>query len=66
MSLYLSSGVDRTPARVALAKAARDAALRLGPDRGEPHLAAAGVAFTADLDYETALNEVAIARRQIA
>jgi TolB-like protein/tRNA A-37 threonylcarbamoyl transferase component Bud32 len=34
-------GVDRTPARVALAKAARDAALRLGPDRGEPHLAAA-------------------------
>ena len=34
-------GVDRTPARVALAKAARDAALRLSPDRGEPHLAAA-------------------------
>ena len=59
-------GVDRTPARVALAKTARDAALRLGPDRGEPHLAAAWVAFHCDLDYETALSEVAIARRQIA
>ena len=58
-------GVDRTPARVALAKAARDAALRLGPDRGEPHLAAADVAFHCDLDYETALKEVAIARRSL-
>ena len=58
-------GVDRTPARVTFAKAARDAALRLGPDRGEPHLAAADVAFHCDLDYETALNEVEIARRRL-
>jgi TolB-like protein/tRNA A-37 threonylcarbamoyl transferase component Bud32 len=58
-------GVDRTPARVTLAKAARDAALRLGPDRGEPHLAAADVAFHCDLDYETALKEVEIARRAL-
>ena len=58
-----SLGVDQTPARVALAKAARDAALRLGADRGEPHLAAAWVAFHCDLDYESALSEVAIARR---
>jgi TolB-like protein/Tfp pilus assembly protein PilF/tRNA A-37 threonylcarbamoyl transferase component Bud32 len=58
-------GVDRTPARVALAKVARDAALRLGPDRGEPHLAAADVAFHCDLDYETALKEVDIARRTL-
>jgi tetratricopeptide (TPR) repeat protein len=58
-------GVDRTPARVALAKAARDAALRLGPDRGEPHLAAAWVAKDCDLDYETALNEVDIARSKL-
>jgi TolB-like protein/Tfp pilus assembly protein PilF len=56
-------GVDRTPARVALAKAARDAALRLAADRAEPHLAAASVAFHCDLDYDTALNEVDIARR---
>lgn len=58
-------GVDRTPARVALAKAARDAALRLGPDRGEPHLAAAEVAFHCDLDYATALREIAIARDKL-
>jgi TolB-like protein/Flp pilus assembly protein TadD len=58
-------GVDRTPARVALAKAARDAALRLGSDRGESHLAAADVAFHCDLDYETGLKEVAIARRTL-
>jgi len=58
-------GVDRTPARVALAKAARDAALRLSSDRGEPHLAAAEVAFHCNLDYETALIEVAIARGKL-
>jgi TolB-like protein/tRNA A-37 threonylcarbamoyl transferase component Bud32/Flp pilus assembly protein TadD len=56
-------GVDHSPARVALAKKARDAALGLGPDRAEPHLAAAEVAFHCDLDYETALAEVAIAQR---
>jgi serine/threonine-protein kinase len=58
-------GVDRSPTRVALAKAARDAALRLGPDRGETHLAAAVVSLHCDLDYETALSEVAIARRKL-
>jgi serine/threonine-protein kinase len=56
-------GVDHTHARVALANEARDATLRLGPDRGEAHLAAAWVAYLGHLDYETALTEVAIARR---
>jgi len=56
-------GIDRTPARVALAETARDAALHLAPDRGEPHLTAAWVAYHCYLDYETALAEVAIARR---
>jgi TolB-like protein/Tfp pilus assembly protein PilF len=56
-------GVDHTPARVALAKEARDAALRLGPNRPEAHLAAAWVTYHCYLDYETALTEVAIARR---
>jgi TolB-like protein/Tfp pilus assembly protein PilF len=56
-------GVDHTPARLALAKQARDTALRLGPDRGEPHLAAAWVAYQGYRDYETALTEAAIARR---
>ena len=56
-------GVDPSPARVALAKKARDAALHLAPDRAEPHLAAAWVAYQGYLDYETARSEVAIARR---
>src|SRR5438874_8775543 len=58
-------GFDHTPARVALAKEARDAALRLGPDRGEPHLAAAYVAYWCYRNYETALTEVDIARRKL-
>jgi len=56
-------GIDHTPARVALAKEALDTAFRLGPDRGEAHLAAAWVAYHCYLDYETALKEGAIARR---
>jgi len=58
-------GVDRTRTRVALAESARDTALRLGPERGEPHLAAAWVAFHCYLDYDTALAEVDIARRKL-
>jgi TolB-like protein/Flp pilus assembly protein TadD len=62
--LYFA-GFDHTPARVALAKEAGDAALRLGSDRGEPHLAAAYVAYWCYRDYETALTEVDIARRKL-
>jgi len=58
-------GIDHTPARIALAEAARDAALRLGPDRGEPHLAAAYVAYWCHKDYEAALAEVDIARHRL-
>jgi TolB-like protein/Tfp pilus assembly protein PilF len=56
-------GIDHTPARVALAKEALDTAFRLGPDRGETHLAAAWVAYHCYRDYETALKEGAVARR---
>jgi TolB-like protein/Flp pilus assembly protein TadD/tRNA A-37 threonylcarbamoyl transferase component Bud32 len=56
-------GIDHTPARVALAKEALDMAFRLGPDRGETHLAAAWVAYHCYRDYETALTEGAISRR---
>jgi serine/threonine protein kinase len=59
-------GIDHTPARVSLARAARDAALRLGPDRGKPHLAAAYVAYWCYRDYETALTELGIAPARIA
>ena len=64
ISLYFQ-GADQTPARLALAEAARDAALRLNPDRGESHLAAAWVAYHGYRDYETALTEVDIARRSL-
>jgi TolB-like protein/Tfp pilus assembly protein PilF/tRNA A-37 threonylcarbamoyl transferase component Bud32 len=56
-------GIDHTPARVALAKAALDTALRLGANHGETHLAAAWVAYHCYRDYETALKEGALARR---
>jgi serine/threonine-protein kinase len=56
-------GFDRTPARVALAKGALTKAIELAPDRGEPHLAAAWVAYYCHRDYETALSELAIAQR---
>jgi tetratricopeptide (TPR) repeat protein len=49
-------GVDHTPDRVALAEEARDAALRLAPDRAEPHLAAAWVAYHCYRDYEKAVS----------
>src|SRR6184192_1814873 len=62
--LYFNAG-DHTPARLELAKAARDTALRLGPERGEAHLAAAWVAYNGYRDYETALTEVGIARRSL-
>jgi TolB-like protein/Flp pilus assembly protein TadD len=60
--LYFSC-VDHTPARLALASDARDKALRLAPDRGEPHLAAASIHYRCYRDYNAALAELAIAQR---
>ena len=61
-SLYFL-GADHTPARIAQAKHAVEKALSLAPERGEAHLAAAWVAYHCELDYTTALSELAIARR---
>ncbi|PYK67242.1 MAG: hypothetical protein DME45_10530, partial [Verrucomicrobia bacterium] len=61
-SLYFL-GIDHTPARIALAREAVEKALSLAPERGEAHLAAAWVAYHCELDYATALSELAIARR---
>jgi TolB-like protein/Flp pilus assembly protein TadD len=58
-------GLDHTPARLALAHEALAKALRLGPDRGEPHLAAARLSYHCYRDYEKALAELAIARREL-
>src|SRR6266545_3315122 len=52
--LYLF-GIDRTPARLALADASIQAAFRLRPDAGEAHLARAGNLYMGYLDYDGAL-----------
>jgi serine/threonine-protein kinase len=59
--LYLL-GNDHTPARLALAEAAIDAAFRLRPDAGEAHLARAWNLYCGYLDYDGALRELEVAR----
>jgi serine/threonine-protein kinase len=58
-------GVDLTPNRLALAKAAIDAALRLKPDSGEAHLALANHFYHGYLNYDQARDELAIAFRTL-
>ena len=62
--LYLV-GIDHTPARLALAEAAVQAALRLRPEAGEAHLARAENLYRGYLDYDGALAELDIARRTL-
>jgi TolB-like protein/Tfp pilus assembly protein PilF len=57
--------VDRTPARLALAEAAIESALRLRPGAGEAHLARAGHLYRGYLNYEGALAELEIARQTV-
>ena len=47
-------GIDRTPARLAMAKDAIDSAFRLKPDSGEAHLARAVHLYRGYLDYDGA------------
>jgi TolB-like protein len=56
-------GADHSPARVAQARQAVEKALSLAAERGEAHLAAAYVSYHCELDYTTALSELAIASR---
>ena len=60
--LYFN-GYDHTPLRLARATEAVEAALRLGPNRGEPHLAAGLLYYYCYRDYDRARSELAIARR---
>ena len=60
--LYFN-GYDHTPLRLARATKAVEAALRLGPDRGEPHLAAGLLYYYCYRDYDRARSELGIARR---
>jgi TolB-like protein/class 3 adenylate cyclase/Tfp pilus assembly protein PilF len=63
--LYGVSGTDHTPARLALAEAAVQAATRLRPDAGETHLARANLLYTSRRDYAGALAELGSARRTL-
>jgi TolB-like protein/cytochrome c-type biogenesis protein CcmH/NrfG len=59
--LYSAQG-DHTPARLALAEAALQAATRLRPDAGETHLARATYLYYCLRDYNGALAELEVAR----
>ena len=54
-------GYDHTPARLALAEAAIQAAFHLRPDAGEAHLARAQNLYRGYLEYDAALTELEIA-----
>jgi TolB-like protein/Tfp pilus assembly protein PilF len=56
---------DHTPARLASAEAAIQAAFRLRPDAGEVHLARAENLYCGYLDYDGALAELEVARRTL-
>ena len=58
-------GFDHTPARLALAEAAIDAAFRLRPDAGEAHLARAFHLYNGYLDYDGARAELEVARHTL-
>lgn len=58
-------GFDHSPARLALAEAAIQAAFRLRPDAGETHLARAENLYRGYLDYEGALAELAAASQTL-
>ncbi|MEY2537339.1 MAG: hypothetical protein QOG67_1079 [Verrucomicrobiota bacterium] len=56
------NGYDHTPKRLARATEAVETALRLGPNRGESHLAAGLLSYYCYRDYDRARAELAIAR----
>jgi len=62
---YAVTGSDHTPARLALAEAALQAAARLRPDAAETHLARAQYLYFGLRDYAGALAGLEIARRAL-
>ncbi|HEY2859069.1 MAG TPA: adenylate/guanylate cyclase domain-containing protein, partial [Terracidiphilus sp.] len=64
-TVYAVRGYDHTPARLALAEAAVQAATRLRPDVAETHLARAQYLYYGLRDYAGALAELEIARRAL-
>jgi len=64
-SIYFLKPIDHTPARLALAKSAIDAAFRLRPDSAEAHLALAWHLYWGYFDYDRARTEIALAGRTL-
>jgi serine/threonine-protein kinase len=58
-------GHDRTPARKEKARTAAEAAVRLQPDLPEAHLALGFYYYYCERNYQEALNEFAIAKRNL-
>jgi TolB-like protein/class 3 adenylate cyclase/Tfp pilus assembly protein PilF len=58
-------GLDHTPARLATAGAAVQAAIRLRPEAGESHLVRAQHLYYGYRDYDGALKELELARRTL-
>jgi adenylate cyclase len=63
--VYAVTGFDHTPARLAQAEAAVQAATRLRPDTGETHLARAQYLYYGLRDYASASAELERARRTL-
>ena len=64
-TIYATTASDHTPARLALAEAALQAATRLRPDAAETHLARAQYLYFGPRDYAGALAELEIVRRAL-
>jgi TolB-like protein/Flp pilus assembly protein TadD len=58
-------GYDKSPGRLATAKAAADMALRLRPEMGQGHLALAFYHYYSARDYEAAIRELTLAQRTL-
>lgn len=58
-------GIDRTPARLALAQSAIDSVFRLKPDSGEGHFALASHLYNGYFDFDRARAELAIAQQKL-
>jgi tetratricopeptide (TPR) repeat protein len=63
--LYVVTASEHTPARLALAEAALQAATRLRPDAAETHLARAQYLYYGQRDYAGALAELEFARQAL-
>jgi serine/threonine-protein kinase len=58
-------GYDKSPTRIARAKASAETALRLRPEQGEGHLALAFYYYYSARDYEAAIRELTLAQRAL-